>query len=68
MTPRRRGWFRSGADHEWISGARAATSAAFLDMDSRQSAAEAGVAASGQVFPERRIAAVWEPVRARCYA
>ncbi|WP_245655510.1 hypothetical protein [Nocardia coubleae] len=68
MTPRRRGWFRSGPDNAWISGARAATAAAFLDMDRRQTAAEAGVAASEQVFPERHIGAVWEPVRARCYA
>ncbi|MFE3546309.1 hypothetical protein ACFXK0_25385 [Nocardia sp. NPDC059177] len=68
MTPRRRGWFRSGADHGWISGARASASAAFLDMDRRQTAAEAGVVASEQVFPERRVEALWEPVRARCYA
>ncbi|MFC4373974.1 hypothetical protein ACFO5K_07640 [Nocardia halotolerans] len=37
-------------------------------MDRRQTAAEAGVAASEQVFPDRRVGAVWEPVRARCYA
>ncbi|WP_101465156.1 hypothetical protein [Nocardia fluminea] len=37
-------------------------------MDRRQTAAEAGVVASEQVFPDRRIGAVWEPVRARCYA
>ncbi|MFD6390551.1 hypothetical protein [Nocardia sp. NPDC060259] len=37
-------------------------------MDHRQTAAEAGVVASEQVFPDRRIGAVWEPVRARCYA
>ncbi|GGN87685.1 hypothetical protein [Nocardia rhizosphaerihabitans] len=37
-------------------------------MDHRQTAAEAGVVASDQVFPDRRVGAVWEPVRARCYA
>ncbi|UGT52504.1 hypothetical protein [Nocardia asteroides] len=37
-------------------------------MDQRQTAAEAGVLASEQVFPERAVGAVWEPVRARCYA
>lgn len=37
-------------------------------MDRRQSAAEAGVQASEQVYPERRVGAAWEPVRARCYA
>ncbi|MGW4635512.1 hypothetical protein [Nocardia sp. NPDC004415] len=37
-------------------------------MDRRQTAAEAGVVASEQVFPERRVEALWEPVRARCYA
>ncbi|MBC7305114.1 MAG: hypothetical protein H5T78_29735 [Nocardia sp.] len=37
-------------------------------MDRRQSAAEAGVVASDQVFPDRRVGAAWEPVRARCYA
>lgn len=36
-------------------------------MDRRQSAAEAAVGASDQVFPERGMAARWEPVRARCY-
>ncbi|MFI8971574.1 hypothetical protein ACIGO9_01725 [Nocardia asteroides] len=51
-----------------MSGARAATSSAFLDMDRRQTAAEAGVVASEQVFPDRRVGAIWEPVRARCYA
>ncbi|MEU8895347.1 hypothetical protein [Nocardia sp. NPDC048505] len=37
-------------------------------MDRRQSASEAAVHASEQVFPERGHAALWEPVRARCYA
>ncbi|GAA5103752.1 hypothetical protein GCM10023319_71830 [Nocardia iowensis] len=36
-------------------------------MDSRQSAAEAAVHAAEQVFPDRRLAAAWEPVRSRCY-
>lgn len=47
--------------------ARSALTAAFLDMDKRQSIAEAAVAASAGVFPERGMAAAWEPVRARCY-
>jgi hypothetical protein len=36
-------------------------------MDRRQSAAEAAVDASEQVFPERHMTARWEPVRSRCY-
>lgn len=36
-------------------------------MDKRQSAAEAAVHASDQIFPERRLGARWEPVRGRCY-
>lgn len=36
-------------------------------MDRRQSIAEAAVAASEQMFPERGMAARWEPIRARCY-
>lgn len=36
-------------------------------MDRRQSAADAAVLASDQVFPERRMGARWEPVRDRCY-
>ncbi len=47
--------------------ARQVLTAAFLDMDRRQSIAEAAVAASAALFPERGAAARWEPVRARCY-
>ncbi len=36
-------------------------------MDRRQSIADSGVAASAQLFPERGLAQLWEPVRARCY-
>lgn len=36
-------------------------------MDRRQSAADAAVLASDEVFPERGFGAVWEPVRSRCY-
>ncbi|MFX0573586.1 hypothetical protein [Nocardia nepalensis] len=67
MTGRRRGWFRSSGNSEWISQARSMLAAAFLDMDQRQSAAEAAVHASDQVFPERRMTTRWEPVRSRCY-
>lgn len=47
--------------------ARQTLTAAFLDMDTRQSIAETAVAASAQMFPEKGMAAQWEPVRARCY-
>lgn len=47
--------------------ARQALTSAFLDMDRRQSIAEAAATASAQMFPERAMAAKWEPVRARCY-
>ncbi|ASF10927.1 hypothetical protein [Nocardia brasiliensis] len=67
MVGRRRGWFRSAGNSEWIEQARQSLASAFLDMDRRQSAAEAAVHASEQVFPERRLAARWEPVRSRCY-
>ncbi|WP_227997669.1 hypothetical protein [Nocardia australiensis] len=67
MAGRRRGWFRSSRNNEWVAQARPTLTSAFLDMDRRQSAAEAAVAASDQVFPDRRMAARWEPVRSRCY-
>ncbi|MFD6155306.1 hypothetical protein ACFWF7_13295 [Nocardia sp. NPDC060256] len=67
MVGRRRGWFRSAGNNEWIESARQALASAFLDMDKRQSAAEAAVNAAEQVFPDRRMAAAWEPVRSRCY-
>ncbi|MCU1642283.1 MAG: hypothetical protein JWN03_2558 [Nocardia sp.] len=47
--------------------ARQALTAAFLDMDTRQSIAENAVAASAQIAPERGMPAQWERVRARCY-
>ncbi|WP_232331616.1 coiled-coil domain-containing protein [Nocardia puris] len=68
MAGRRRGWFRFSGDDEWIEGARARLAEAFLDMDRRQSAADAAVHAAEQVFADPRYAAAWEPVRARCYA
>ncbi|MFC9893377.1 hypothetical protein ACFVMC_06765 [Nocardia sp. NPDC127579] len=68
MAGRRRGWFQSSDPNEWIETARARLTEAFLDMDRRQSAAEAAVHASEQMSPERGHAALWEPVRARCYA
>ncbi|GAB4589843.1 hypothetical protein [Nocardia sp. IFM 10818] len=67
MAGRRRGWFRTSRDNEWVQQARQALTAAFLDMDRRQSIADAGVAASAQMFPERGLIERWEPVRARCY-
>ncbi|WP_433600206.1 hypothetical protein ACQPXH_32470 [Nocardia sp. CA-135953] len=67
MAGRRRGWFRSSGNNEWIAQGRSTLAAAFLDMDRRQSAAEAAVHACEQVFPERRMSAKWEPVRSRCY-
>lgn len=47
--------------------ARARLAQAFLDMDRRQSAAEAAVHAAQQIFPGQDHARAWEPVRARCY-
>lgn len=41
--------------------------AAFLDMDRRQSVAEAGVTASHALTPDRGLLREWEPVRQRCY-
>ncbi|BDU03223.1 hypothetical protein [Nocardia sputorum] len=67
MAGRRRGWFRSSGNDEWIEHARATLATAFLDMDRRQSAADAAVHAAEQIFPERRIGARWEAVRHRCY-
>ncbi|WP_369636160.1 hypothetical protein [Nocardia sp. JMUB6875] len=68
MAGRRRGWFRTNPrNNEWVQQARQVLTTAFLDMDRRQSIAEAAVAASAALFPERGMAARWEPVRARCY-
>ncbi|WP_324190827.1 hypothetical protein [Nocardia beijingensis] len=67
MAGRRRGWFRSSGNDEWIEHARATLATAFLDMDRRQSAAEAAVHAADQIFPDRGTGARWEPVRHRCY-
>ena len=41
--------------------------AAFLDMDRRQSVAEAGVADSHELAPERNLRRQWEPIRQSCY-
>ncbi len=65
---RRRGWFRSSGNTEWIEQARHSIASAFLDMDRRQSVAESATAAAEQIFPERGLHRRWEPVRARCYA
>ncbi|MEU4316329.1 hypothetical protein [Nocardia sp. NPDC024068] len=67
MAGRRRGWFRSGED-PWFEQARSALTAAFLDMDRRQSAADAAVVASEEIFPERELGRRWSPVRDTCYA
>ncbi|MFE3191378.1 hypothetical protein ACFXHA_20370 [Nocardia sp. NPDC059240] len=70
MAGRRRGWFRASGtaqNNEWVQQARQALTTAFLDMDKRQSIAEAAVAASAALFPERGMAARWDVVRARCY-
>lgn len=64
---RRRKWFRSGED-AWLGEARGTLAAAFLDMDRRQSAAEAAVHAVEQIFPGRELSPRWESVRARCYS
>ncbi|MEU2033546.1 hypothetical protein [Nocardia amamiensis] len=68
MAGRRRGWFRSSGNDEWIEHARTTLASAFLDMDRRQSAADTAVHAADQVFPERRMGERWESVRHRCYA
>ncbi|HLS75958.1 MAG TPA: hypothetical protein VK083_04085 [Nocardia sp.] len=68
MAGRMRGWFRSSGNNEWIQQARTRLAQAFLDMDHRQSAAEAAVGAAGQMFPGQDHSRAWEPVRARCYA
>ncbi|MFI6871186.1 hypothetical protein [Nocardia sp. NPDC050406] len=67
MAGRRRGWFRSSRDNQWVEQARGVLTPAFLDMDRRQSIAEGAAHASAQMFPERGVMARWEPVRARCY-
>lgn len=41
--------------------------AAFLDMDRRQSIAEAGVTASHELEPEQRLLRTWDPIRQACY-
>lgn len=63
---RRRGWFRVGED-PWFEQARSALTTAFLDMDRRQSAAEAAVLAAEEIFPARETARRWAPVREGCY-
>ncbi|MFJ9368589.1 hypothetical protein ACIRRA_29760 [Nocardia sp. NPDC101769] len=67
MAGRRRGWFRAPRNNEWVQQARQVLTTAFLDMDQRQTIAEAAVAASAALFPARGMAARWEPVRAGCY-
>lgn len=41
---------------------------AFFDLDKRQSIAESAVGASEQLFPERRLRRLWDPVVNLCYA
>lgn len=41
--------------------------AAFLDMDRRQSVAEAAVTASHELEPERGLSRTWTPIREACY-
>lgn len=41
--------------------------AAFLDMDRRQSIAEAAVTASHELEPERGLIRTWTPIREACY-
>ncbi|MFZ2529844.1 MAG: hypothetical protein WAX14_19670 [Rhodococcus sp. (in: high G+C Gram-positive bacteria)] len=41
--------------------------AAFLDMDRRQSIAEAAVTASRELEPERNVDRTWTPIREACY-
>ncbi|MEU1985993.1 hypothetical protein [Nocardia sp. NPDC019395] len=67
MAGRRRGWFRSGED-PWFEQARSALTTAFLDMDRRQSAADAATIASEEIFPARELGRGWAPVREHCYA
>ncbi|WP_280422644.1 hypothetical protein [Nocardia carnea] len=66
MAGRRRGWFRSGED-PWFEQARSALTAAFLDMDHRQSVADTATIASEEIFPERELGRHWAPVRQQCY-
>ncbi|MGC0362084.1 chromosome segregation ATPase [Rhodococcus sp. 27YEA15] len=40
---------------------------AFLDMDRRQTIAAAAVDASAELFPERGLGRLWEPVRDQCF-
>ncbi|WP_327149070.1 hypothetical protein [Nocardia sp. NBC_01329] len=67
MAGRRRGWFRSGED-PWFEQTRSALTSAFLDMDRRQSAADAAAAAADEMFPERDLGRRWAAVREICYA
>ncbi len=63
--PRRRS--RRPQNDESTRRAQDALTAAFLDMDKRQSIAESAVQASEQLFPERRMRAQWDPVANVCY-
>lgn len=62
------GWFRRRSrPNTWAEPAQAALTAAFLDMDSRQSITEAGVGACDELYPTKKMGTKWEPVRAQCY-
>ncbi|WP_307828575.1 hypothetical protein [Antrihabitans sp. YC2-6] len=59
--------FRRTPNREPDRTGLAAMTAAFLNMDNRQSAVETAVQASEQLFPERRMRQAWEPVAQLCY-
>lgn len=55
-------------DDAALRHARANLTSAFLDMDARQSAAAAAVAAAEQFAPEHRLRDAWRGVEAQCFA
>lgn len=59
--------FRRSRNREPDRSGLAALTAAFLDLENRQSFAERAVQASEQLFPERRIRQAWAPVAQLCY-
>lgn len=60
-------FFRGPRDDESVRRAQVAMTAAFLDMDNRQSIAQAAVHASDQLFPDRRLRQLWTAVEERCF-
>lgn len=63
-----RGFFRGAGDEEAARLAQAQMTAAFLDMDSRQTIAATSVNAADQFTPERGLRALWSPIEQRCFA